>query len=259
MTANRWASKAADEIFSLFKNASYFSTRNAEHRAQMLEGWAQIIERNAADADKQEQPSELPADGCICRGNWREIVAETETMIGKEFVNEHDERFRLFGIVHADDDYYYGMHGESGMRLLSCVGNIESFGYRLVAPSVVEAAPAIEVIEAAMDESDDLAEELRHLKALMDKLVRAVRFEESKGTISLCQDAIWLLDDCEKAAAPQSAQPTQQVAHFCHKCGGEITRYPSPPKCSKCGHVASIKEILAAERSTGSPAAEERK
>jgi hypothetical protein len=55
IAAKPWALKAAQEIFSLFKNASYFSTRNAEHRAQMLEGWAQIIERNAADEAKQEQ------------------------------------------------------------------------------------------------------------------------------------------------------------------------------------------------------------
>jgi hypothetical protein len=47
MTA-RWALKAAEDIFDLFKNASYFGTKTAEHKRQMLEGWAQIIERNAA-------------------------------------------------------------------------------------------------------------------------------------------------------------------------------------------------------------------
>lgn len=38
-----WADSAAERIFNLFNNASYFSTRNAEHRKQMLSGWAEII------------------------------------------------------------------------------------------------------------------------------------------------------------------------------------------------------------------------
>lgn len=42
-----WALSAAERIFSLFSNASYFSTRNAEHRKQMLEGWAEIIRSSA--------------------------------------------------------------------------------------------------------------------------------------------------------------------------------------------------------------------
>lgn len=51
----RAAFRAAEEIFSLFRNASYFSTRTAEHKRQMLEGWAQIIERHCgASAERRK-------------------------------------------------------------------------------------------------------------------------------------------------------------------------------------------------------------
>ena len=69
---------------------------------------------------------------CICSGNWRAIVKETEPLIGKTFTNRGED-FCLFGIVHGGDDYYYGMIGsKSGLRLLSCVGSIDTHGFRLL-------------------------------------------------------------------------------------------------------------------------------
>ena len=68
--------------------------------------------------------------GCICKGNWRLIVKETEHLLGKRFREERSgEEFTFFGLIHGEDDYYYGMYGKSGLRQLSCVGNIEAFGF----------------------------------------------------------------------------------------------------------------------------------
>ncbi len=72
---------------------------------------------------------------CICEGNWRLIVADSEHLIGRLFRDQRtSEVWRYFGPVHGGDDYYYGMGkvGAPGYVLLSCVGNFESWGMELV-------------------------------------------------------------------------------------------------------------------------------
>lgn len=71
---------------------------------------------------------------CICHGNWRKIVAKAEPFIGRRYKDtERDTIVQFFGVVHADDDYYYGIVDENGKaRLLSCVGSLESHGLELI-------------------------------------------------------------------------------------------------------------------------------
>ena len=81
-------------------------------------------------------------DECICKGNWRSIVSECENQIGKQFRDHRGDVATFFGVVHSNDDYYYGMIYDSAklrrlgdatpLRLLSCVGSLETHGYRLV-------------------------------------------------------------------------------------------------------------------------------
>jgi hypothetical protein len=68
----------------------------------------------------------------VSRNNWQSIVAETENLLDREFVDQHGQYYTLFGIVQGKDDYYYGMSGKQGTKLLSCVGSLETHGYRLV-------------------------------------------------------------------------------------------------------------------------------
>lgn len=74
--------------------------------------------------------------GCICRGNWRSIVAESEPFLDKRFKDSQGDIYVFYGVVHAREDYYYGLFpvGEGGPRLLSCVGSLETHGYTLVSP-----------------------------------------------------------------------------------------------------------------------------
>lgn len=76
----------------------------------------------------------IPDEGCICRGNWRAIVKETEGLIGKKFRDRKGEEYTFYGIVHGDDDYYYGMYKAGDCRLLSCVGSIEGHDFTLIGP-----------------------------------------------------------------------------------------------------------------------------
>jgi hypothetical protein len=72
---------------------------------------------------------------CICKGNWRDIVQETERLIGTEFEAIYGwnagKTYVFFGIVHTTDDYYYGMWSreDKDMILLSCVGSFEGHGF----------------------------------------------------------------------------------------------------------------------------------
>ena len=68
-------------------------------------------------------------DGCICRGNWQKLVKEYEPLIGKRYRDQQGKEWGFFGLVHAEDDYYFGMSSGSGIRLLSCVGSIDAFGF----------------------------------------------------------------------------------------------------------------------------------
>lgn len=69
-------------------------------------------------------------DGCICRGNWRALVKEYEARIGRQYIDDRGKRWTFFGLVWADDDLYYGMSRKGKQQLLSCVGGIESYGFR---------------------------------------------------------------------------------------------------------------------------------
>lgn len=79
---------------------------------------------------------------CVCQGNWRLIVKEYAPLIGRRYRRDHDGRvFTFYGIVHSDDDYYYGMWSSESFErpegvLLSCVSSIEGCGYTLVALSL---------------------------------------------------------------------------------------------------------------------------
>ena len=71
--------------------------------------------------------------GCICEGNWRSIVAESEPLLDKKFRDRDGKEYLFYGVVHGSDDYYYGMLsiGDGKSLLLSCVGSIEGYGLTL--------------------------------------------------------------------------------------------------------------------------------
>ena len=72
---------------------------------------------------------------CICKGNWRLIIKKYEQLINRKYIEDRTgNEFIFFGLVHGGDDYYYGMWpiGSYKPQLLSCVGNIEAFGFTLV-------------------------------------------------------------------------------------------------------------------------------
>lgn len=73
--------------------------------------------------------SELP---CICEGNWREIIHDSEPLFNKKYKDEKGDIFIFIGVMHGDDDYYYCLWRGNDMHLLSCVGSIEMHGYVLV-------------------------------------------------------------------------------------------------------------------------------
>jgi hypothetical protein len=103
---------------------------------QRIRDLAQEIALLAASHDYPEIATPTPilaTDGCICKGNWRDIVKKSAHLIGRKYIEAPGGKvFTFFGIVHGNDDYYYGMSRRGGVRLLSCVGSIEGFGFALI-------------------------------------------------------------------------------------------------------------------------------
>lgn len=82
-----------------------------------------------AHGDPHERGQKIDPD-CICHGNWRAIVKRSEPLLGKRFNSERDgPGWTFFGVIHGDDDYYYGMYRDGKYQLLSCVGSLEGWGF----------------------------------------------------------------------------------------------------------------------------------
>lgn len=93
-----------------------------------------IFDRIKPEFDKQIQDAvKKEQENCICKGNLRAIVKESEHLLNKRFIDDKGQEFYFFGIVIGDDDYYYGMGGFAGTeyRLVSCVAFLEKWGYVL--------------------------------------------------------------------------------------------------------------------------------
>ena len=62
---------------------------------------------------------------------WKDICDEYRQFFGKVFVDTRGNRYRFFGMVDAEDDYYYGMSSIPGntVHLLSCVGHLGENGH----------------------------------------------------------------------------------------------------------------------------------
>ena len=74
--------------------------------------------------------------GCICKGNWRELVKETRHLWGKKYHDHLGREFIFLGLADCTDDYYYLMWSKKyGMQLLSCVGDLEGHMYTEIVDS----------------------------------------------------------------------------------------------------------------------------
>lgn len=71
---------------------------------------------------------------CICKGNWRNIINEVESLLDRKYINSKGQEYTFFGVVHGSDDYYYGMSSTNStptLLLLSCVSDLEGHGFEL--------------------------------------------------------------------------------------------------------------------------------
>jgi hypothetical protein len=158
---------------------------------------------------------QAPEDGCICKGNWRSIVAESEPLFDSRFVDEHGKEYRFAGIVHAADDYYYLMQSKEGTRLLSCVGSIEGWGFQpapLAQATECQSVPA-RAGDCGTYETFSGVKHQCHLANLHDNdgsgtdpLAEHECFCGLKFHVKVCEHGDFP-NACEKCAAPAPPQP----------------------------------------------------
>ena len=65
--------------------------------------------------------------------NWKLLQEEYTDKYDSVYTDDKGVDYLFFGLVEGADDYYYGMSNcQTGkVKLLSCVGHIEAFGYTL--------------------------------------------------------------------------------------------------------------------------------
>ncbi len=65
--------------------------------------------------------------------NWNLLIRECEGLYDRTFTYSDGNEYLFFGLVHTDEDYYYGMkrRGTNEILLLSCVGDFETHGFNL--------------------------------------------------------------------------------------------------------------------------------
>lgn len=68
---------------------------------------------------------------CICKGNWRTIIHNSEPLFGKKYMDKDGNKFVFYGVMHDEDDYYYVLWNQEKSIFLSCVGSIEMYGFVL--------------------------------------------------------------------------------------------------------------------------------
>lgn len=72
------------------------------------------------------------ANGCVCEGNWRALVAEYDPLIGRHYRDRKGTIYQFFGLVWGDNDFQFGLYSLDGrcrLMLLSCVGTLEAQGF----------------------------------------------------------------------------------------------------------------------------------
>lgn len=68
---------------------------------------------------------------CVCDKNWKIFVKNIERKLSNNYVDENGDKYVLFGLVYARDDYYYGMYSDkNGLKLLSCLCSLETHGFK---------------------------------------------------------------------------------------------------------------------------------
>jgi len=71
--------------------------------------------------------------GCICKGNWRKIIKESEPFFDNYYLDKKGVAHCFAGVMWSYDDYYYCLLSKAeGLKMLSCVGSIEDRGYKIV-------------------------------------------------------------------------------------------------------------------------------
>lgn len=72
-------------------------------------------------------------DKCICEGNFRKIIKETELLFGKTFKDPEGDRWFFQGVLWGEDDFYYMFENNNfGTKYCSCCASIEQHGFTLI-------------------------------------------------------------------------------------------------------------------------------
>lgn len=112
----------ADGSGSIYVPDFWSNGENGHHVDRLIVSFGVIV-MDTVSCDTEED------DACICKGNWRSLVKECEGLYGANFKDDSGRVLSFYGLVHTDEDYYYGFINKKGKNeMFSCVGDFETWG-----------------------------------------------------------------------------------------------------------------------------------
>jgi hypothetical protein len=163
---------------------------------------------------------------CICRGNWRSIVKKAESMIGKQFLEERNGKvWRFFGVVHGDDDYYYGMSRPGELCLASCVGSLEVNGFTLV--------------ESDDARTEEMPSNYYDMRFALERCIRHIEMLRDVDDWAPCSTA-GALEYARRALGQASPNPFLPAMEA-------VCKALDAPQCERCGDTRLVTRFGAGE------------
>jgi len=107
------------------------SRQHVEHRLKMDIG--ELVENTDQNNCTGNCNQGRNCDCLQSNSGWRLLVEKYDKLLNTQYESCHGDVYTFFGLVHASDDYYFGMSENSTKKviLLSCVGDIEYFGFKV--------------------------------------------------------------------------------------------------------------------------------
>lgn len=68
----------------------------------------------------------MSENNCICEDNWKNLVTGYERYIGRTYVDNEGLEWKFFGLIHGEDDYYYGLSRPGQMTLVTGVCDLNT-------------------------------------------------------------------------------------------------------------------------------------
>lgn len=120
----------------LFSQEQIYSIRQevaVASKKDIIKKYKRKNKKDSTIKTSQTQVAQSNSSVDVTSNNWKLIVEYSDPLLNRKFRATDGKKYYFLGPLWADDDFYYTLYSKKhGLKLLSCVGNIEGYGYKLI-------------------------------------------------------------------------------------------------------------------------------